>query len=66
LTCYHALKANNDSLATTILADAYSLLQARAANISDEYLRDYFLNNVAVNREIVEEYEKNRLGALKT
>jgi tetratricopeptide (TPR) repeat protein len=57
LTCYHALKANNDPRAEAFLMDAYNLLQTRAANISDEHLRDCFLNNVAVNREIVEEYE---------
>jgi tetratricopeptide (TPR) repeat protein len=57
LTCYHALKANRDPRAGTILTEAYNLLQSRAANISDEHLRDCFLNNVTVNREIVEEYE---------
>jgi len=46
--------------------DAYNLLQEQAANISDKHLRSCFLNNMAVNREIVEEYGKNRLGALKT
>ena len=66
LTCYKVLKANDDPRANTILTDAYNLLQTRAANISDEHLRGCFLNNVAVNREIVEEFEKNRLGALKT
>ena len=65
-SCYQVLKANDDPRADAILTDAYNLLQTRAANISDEELRDCFLNNVAVNREIVEEYEKNRLGALKT
>ena len=66
LTCFQVLRANNDPRAKTIMADAYDLLQKRAANISDEHLRFCFLNNVAANREIVEEYEKNRLGALKT
>ncbi|MBY8998718.1 MAG: hypothetical protein KGD60_13390, partial [Candidatus Thorarchaeota archaeon] len=66
LTCYQVLKANHDPRSNTILEDAYNLLQTRAANISDDYLRYCFLNNVAVNREIVEVYEKNRLGALKT
>ena len=65
-TCYQVLKANEDSRADAILTDAYNLLQKRAANISDEHLRGCFLNNVAVNREIVEEYEKNRSGELKT
>jgi class 3 adenylate cyclase/tetratricopeptide (TPR) repeat protein len=66
LTCYRVLKAYSDPRANTILAEAYKLLQTRAANINDEHLRDCFLNTVAVNREIVEEYEKNRLGALET
>jgi class 3 adenylate cyclase/tetratricopeptide (TPR) repeat protein len=57
LTCYHALKANDDPRANTSLIEAYNLLQKRAANIDDEHLRDCFLNNVAVNREIVDEYE---------
>jgi len=57
-TCFQVLKANHDSLTDVILTDAYNLLQTRAANISDEHLRDCFLNNVAVNREIVEAYEK--------
>jgi len=48
------------------LSDVYSLLQKRAANICDEQQRGCTLNNVAVNREIVEKYEKNRLGTLKT
>jgi hypothetical protein len=65
-TCYQVLKANNDSRADAILTDAYNLLQTRAANISDKHLRCCFLNNVAVNREIVEAYEKNTLGDLKT
>ena len=57
LTCCQVLKANHDPRAPSILTDAYNLLQTRATNISDEHLRDCFLNNVAVNREIVEEYE---------
>ena len=58
LTCYQVLKANNDPRASTILTDAYNLLQTRATNISDEHLRQCFSNNVAANKEIVEEYEK--------
>ena len=55
LTCYQVLKANKDPRADAILTEAYNLLQTRAANISDEHLRDCFLNNVAANREIVGE-----------
>ena len=57
LTCYQVLEANLDPRADSILTDAYNLLQTRAANISDEHLRACFLNNVAVNREIVEKYQ---------
>jgi hypothetical protein len=60
LTCYQVLKANHDQRAEAILEDAYNLLQTRAANISDEHLRDCFLSNVAVNQEIVELYEESR------
>jgi predicted ATPase/class 3 adenylate cyclase len=57
LTCYKVLKANKDPRANSILMDAYILLQQRAVNISDKHLRNCFLNNVAVNREIVAEYK---------
>ena len=57
LTCYQVLKANDDPRAEPILIDAYNLLNTRATNIGDEHLRDCFLNNVAVNREIVAEYK---------
>jgi predicted ATPase/class 3 adenylate cyclase len=57
LTCYKVLKANHDPRADAILTDTYNLLQKRFANIKDEHLRNCFLNNVAVNREIVGEYE---------
>ena len=66
LTCYQVLKANDDPRSAKILTDAYNLLQTRAANISDEHLRFCFLNNVAANREIVEEYENSGLGGLET
>jgi hypothetical protein len=56
--------ANQEPRAREILADAYNLLQERAENIADESLRRSFLENVAVNREIISEYEK--LGASKS
>ena len=52
------LGANQDPRANGILADAYNLLQERGENIADESLRRSFLENVVVNREIVNEYEK--------
>ena len=50
--------ANLDPCAEDILADAYNLLQERGENIADESQRRSFLENVAVNREIVNEYKK--------
>jgi len=50
--------ANLDPCAEDTLADAYNLLQERGENIADESQRRSFLENVAVNREIVNEYEK--------
>ena len=58
LTCYQVLRANQDPRANGILADTYNLLQERGENIADESLRSSFLENVAVNREIINEYKK--------
>jgi len=60
LTCYRVLQANGDPRAGDIVAEAYQSLQERAAKISDEGERRSFLENVAANREIVEEYERWR------
>jgi class 3 adenylate cyclase/tetratricopeptide (TPR) repeat protein len=60
LTCYQVLHANDDPRADGILDDAYHVLQERAAKISDEGERRSFLENVAVHREIVEEYDRSR------
>lgn len=56
LICHRVLQAANDPRAGQVLADAYRQLQALAATIDDPQLRHSFLNNVAVNREIVAEY----------
>jgi hypothetical protein len=57
LTCYQVLKANQDTRASEILSEAYTLLQDRAGKISDKNLSHSFLYNVVANREIVREYE---------
>jgi hypothetical protein len=51
--------ANQDPRASEILSDAYTLMQERGENIADESLRRSFLENVAVNKEIIDEYEKS-------
>ena len=60
LTCYRVLQINDDPRAKEILEKGYHLLQEQAAKISDEGERRSFLENVAANREIVEEYAQRR------
>lgn len=50
--CYDLLSKLNDSRAAGLLRTAQSLVQAQAADIDDEALRDCFLTQVAVNRAI--------------
>jgi class 3 adenylate cyclase/tetratricopeptide (TPR) repeat protein len=57
LTCYHVLRASEDPRAVEILKTAYSQLQEWAGRIPDEETRRSFLQNVAVHRAIVHEYE---------
>jgi hypothetical protein len=57
LTCYRVLRANQDPRARDILNTAHSLLQERAANISDEKLWRSYLENVAAHREIIAAYQ---------
>jgi predicted ATPase/Flp pilus assembly protein TadD len=57
LICYHVLRASQDSRAQQIVDTAYHLLNKRVAMIEDETLRRSFLENVEVNREIVQEWQ---------
>jgi predicted ATPase len=56
LTCYLVLRAGHDARAEEVLATAYRLLQERAAEIVDERLRRFYLENVPAHREIVREF----------
>jgi hypothetical protein len=58
LTCYHVLTATHDPRARPLLQRAYTLLQSYAANIHDEILRDSFLQNVSVHRQLILAYEE--------
>jgi len=60
LACYRVLRANADPRADEVLEEGYHFLQARAAKISDEEERRSFLENVAANRELVEEWTRGR------
>jgi len=55
-TCYQVLMAydNVEECATTILKEAHTQLQTRAARIHNEQLRERFLTQVAAHRAIVE------------
>jgi hypothetical protein len=52
LTCYHVLAAARDARAAERLQLAYSKLQAEAATITDDALRERFLAGVPVRRAI--------------
>jgi len=52
LTCYLVLQAGHDPRAEAVLATAYRLLQERAAEIVDERLRRFYIENVPAHREI--------------
>jgi predicted ATPase len=59
-TCYQALRQANDPRARSAIETAYAQLQARANKIGDEATRQAFLQNVAVNRAIVQEAGADR------
>jgi len=58
LVCYRVLRASEDPRADEVLEQAYGMLQERAAQIEDEELRRSYLEDVAVNREIMAEYAR--------
>jgi len=58
LTCYQVLQANQDPQAKKILQSAYSVLQKRAAKISNEEMRHLFLTRVAAHQEIMQAWQK--------
>jgi hypothetical protein len=60
LVCYRVLRASEDPRADEVLEQAYGMLQERAAQIEDEVLRRSYLENVAVNCEIMAEYARRR------
>ncbi len=58
MTCYQVLVAAEDPRAQEVLEAGYNLLMDRAAKIEDPTTRRSFLENVPVNREIVEIWER--------
>ena len=58
LISYQVLAVTEDPRARDVLEVGYNLLMERAAMIEDEVTRRSFLENVPVNREIVEIWER--------
>lgn len=52
LIAYQILVANGDPRASAVLQQAWAYVQEEAAKIDDPRLRDTFLTNVSVNREL--------------
>ncbi|HDQ73127.1 MAG TPA: tetratricopeptide repeat protein [Chloroflexi bacterium] len=61
-TCYNVLRANDDPRAQDVLETVYRQLQTHAARIEDEGMRRSFLENVAINQRIVEQWTRRELG----
>lgn len=57
LTCYRVLQANHDPRAVEILRAVHDQLQVQAHKIRDEAMRNSYLENVPVHREIVNEWQ---------
>jgi len=55
LTCFKVLEANEDPRAAEVLRTSCQLLQARAAGIEEEQLRQSFLEGVPYHRELLRE-----------
>lgn len=58
------LAGGHDEHAALLLQRAYDLVQARAANISDETLRRSYLDNVRINRDVIAAVERAVTPAL--
>lgn len=54
LVCHHVLKAGRDPRAEDVLAQARTLLQRRAAKITDPTLRRSFLENIPEHQQLLD------------
>jgi tetratricopeptide (TPR) repeat protein len=61
LTCYRVLYLAEDARATGILEMGHMILQERAAKITDKQLRTYYFENIIAHRELMTEYETQRV-----
>jgi hypothetical protein len=58
MTCYRILSAHKDARAAQVLRLAQDLLQRQAASIADLHQRRFFLEEVALHREIVQQFSQ--------
>ncbi len=58
LNCYQVLAANYDARTGAVLNHAHKLIQTRAAHISDPAIRQTFLQNISVNCQIVDAWQR--------
>jgi predicted ATPase len=58
LLCYRILADVDEGEARRVLAEGYGRLMERANKIGDEFLRDQFLENVGVYRDIVQLHKR--------
>ncbi|MEK6256092.1 MAG: tetratricopeptide repeat protein, partial [Chloroflexota bacterium] len=59
LTCYRVLQAVQDPRALSILENAHKLLKERASKISDDSMRQKFIENIPYHAEIVKVWQEH-------
>jgi adenylate cyclase len=62
LTCYHVLRACDDTSARAALVRAYEQMQTRADKIGDAELKRSFLENVRANAQLLREAQRIELA----
>ena len=60
LTCYRVLEACQDLNAFSILENAHQLLTERANKISDDRMRQKFLDNIPYHLEIMKDWQEHQ------
>jgi len=62
LTCYRVLYLTEDPRAVEILTVGQTILQERAAKITDQKLRQDYFENIIAHRELMTDYETQQLA----
>jgi tetratricopeptide (TPR) repeat protein len=64
LTCYQILAASQNPQADEVLQEAYYCIQDRATKIQDEDMRRSYLEKIASNRTIIQQFEAGRIHSI--